>query len=809
MLDVVFHELRLATRGWARYPGFAAVAVLVLALGVGSAVAIFSIFHTVLLQPLPYPEPDRLVSIWETNPERGWTRAQVAGANFLDWREGATSFVDMAAHNDWLDELVLASDGEPTIALASTVTGNFFEVMGITPELGTVFDETHTWSGSAPAVVLSHGFWSQSVGADPEIIGKTLELDDAPYRVLGVMPEGFAHPFPDTEIWLPVQWEPALRESVRFRRAHGMRVVGRLRDDTSLEQARAELSAIAARLESDYPETNREMGTGAASLSEWLVGDVRLPISILMAAVGLVLLVACANVSNMLLARTVERREELEIKSALGGARSRLVLQELLSSLVLAAAGGGIGLLIGTWSIRPLLLLSPTALPRMHEVSANGTVALFAVSIAFGGALLCGSFPAWRAATLSSHVGTRGASASRRTRRLSAGLVALEVALSLPLVTGALLMARTLSHLSDVEPGFRPEGIAVASVMLPSTRYDDAAAIAQFYRVLHDELRGMAGASAAAMSSRLPFGNQRWSSDFTVDGWPAERYGVSVRHDEITPGLFRAMEVPLIEGRDFTTGDDTRSTAVVIVNEALAATYFPGESPIGKRVTFDREPDEDSTWRTIVGVVGNVRREALGLREKPSFYAPVLQDTTRRVHILVKARSGQDPYALVAAMRERLRAVDPALPLFDVTTLDETLEASVARERYLVTLLGVAAGVALGLASVGIFGVISYTTSRRSREISLRMALGARASTVVGLVLRSGLTPVVLGMAVGLVITAFTARAMTNLLYGVRPLDPLTFVVVAVIVLAVGVLACALPARRATRIDATAVLRSG
>ncbi len=527
-----------------------------------------------------------------------------------------------------------------------------------------------------------------------------------------------------------------------------------------------------------------------------------------MAATGLLLLIACANVANMLLARGASRRNELSIKKALGSGRRALIAEGLVESLLLAAGGGALGLVLGLAAIRPLLALSPEDLPRTSEVGVDPVVILFALGVSVASGLLFGIVPAWRGASVESGAvlsdGSRGS--SRRTSRASKLLVAAEVALTLPLVVGAGLLVRTLSHLSSVDPGFSADNVLVARVSLPATRYQEDERIGNLYRDLTESVRAIPGVEGAALSSRLPFGNQRWSSDFTADGWPSDRFGTDVRHGEITPGWFRTMGVPLVRGRDFDFDDRQGSAPVVLINRALAEKYFPGEDPIGKRVAFDRVPDAGSTWRTIVGIVGNVRREALSLEEKPSFYAPVLQDPTRVMYVVVRAE--KDPSALTALVREKLRALDPGVPLFDATSLDAVVASSVARERFLLFLLALAAAIALALASVGIFGVVYYSTTRRVREIGIRVALGARSASVVALVMVSGMGPVLVGLAVGVVTAALSTRALSRFLFEVEPLDPLTFAVVVLVVLVTALLACAVPARWATRVEAASALRA-
>jgi putative ABC transport system permease protein len=807
-MDLLRHDLRHALRGFLRRPGFAAVAIGALALGIGANVAIFSVFHAVVLRPLPFDQPERLLSVWEQNPERDWYQQQVAPANFLDWRERSESFAGMAAWHDFLEEATILIDGEPTVLRATEVTGNFFTVLGVAPVLGPGFDETHTWAAGGRAAVLSHGLWTRLFGGDERVVGRDLELDGEPYRVAGVMPAGFDYPFRDAELWLNVGWDPAARQEVGFRRAHFVRVVGRLADGVTAAEAEAELAAIARRLEGEYPETNVAMGTGVTLLREWIVGDTRRPLRILMAAVGFVLLIACANVANMLLARANRRRHEMAVRYAIGGSRGRLVLQGLTEGLVLSGAGGLLGLALGAAAIGPFLDLAPDGLPRLGEVSVDGAVVLFSLGVALLTGLLFGLLPAWRGASV--HPAESGSSGSPgpRAARTSRLLVVAEVALALPLLIGAGLVVRSLWNASHVEPGFDAGGVLVARVAPPTTRYQDPERVTALYREVLEAARGLPGVESAALSSRLPFGEQRWSSDFTADGWPAERYGIGVRHDEVSPGLFRTLGVPLLEGRDFDQRDRLEAPGTVIVNRALAERYFPGESPIGRRIAFDRVASEDSYWRTVVGVVGNVRRESLTLDEEPSVYAPVFQDPAGAVYLQARARSGGDPAALLESLRARVREIDPALPLFDVTTLEETTASSLARERFLLTLLTTFAGVALLLTAIGVFGVTHYATTRRVREIGVRLAVGAQLRSVTGMVLRHGLAPVLAGIAIGLGLSALLVRAAAGYLFEVGALDPATYAAAAAALLLAGLVACLPPARWARRVDVVSALRS-
>lgn len=809
-MDRILHDLRIAARGLKRRPAFTAIAVLAMALGVGANVAIFSVFHAVLLRPLPFDEPERLVTLWEKNSERGWYKAEAAPANYLDWKEQSRSFEAMAGYDDWLDELTLLAEGEPTVVRASRVTGSFFEVLGVRPIEGRVFDETHTWEGSEPVAVLSHGLWMRQFGRERSIVGRTLTLDDVSYRVVGVMPESFRYPFRDADLWLPMSWKPESRSEVFFRRAHSMYVVGRLRKGVSLDEAAAEIAAIAARLEIQYPETNRLMESGATGLQEWIVGDTRRPLQILMAAVLFVFLIACINVANMMLARDAGRTEEMRIRRALGGSRGRLLLLGLADGLLLGVASGALGVLLGVSIIRPLLALSPEELPRVDEVGADAAVVAFAFGVSLLGALLVALLSAWRLSASERieglALGPRNASPSRSSRRATALLVALEVALSLPLVVGAGLMIRTLWGLTRVEPGFDPDNVLVARVSVPLIRYDTEGEWASFVRGFVESAAAIPGVESAGASRGLPFSQVGWTSDFTTEGWPSDRFGIDVRHDEATPALFRTMRVPLVRGRAVEWSDGADAPRVVIVNQALADKYFPGEDPIGKRIVFDRVPEPDSRWREIVGVVGNVRDETLALDEAPTIYSPTLQEDSLALHLLV--RSDMNPDALSDLVRSRLRAVDPALPLYDVTTLEDLVSSSVARERFLLALLAASALVALVLATVGIGGVVSQSTARRVREIGIRMALGAETRSVVALVVREGMRPVLGGIAAGTAAAGVLARAMSGLLFEVEPLDPYTFLGVAALMTGAALLACFLPARSAAGVDASRTLRS-
>jgi putative ABC transport system permease protein len=805
----MLQDVRYAVRVLLKTPAFAAAAVITVAIGVGANTAIFSLVNAVILRPLPFEEPDRLLAIWEQNPERGWYKAQVAAANYLDWQAQSEAFADMAAHNDWLIQMALTGDGDPEMVFANEVTGNFFSVLGVQPLLGRSFRPQETWVTERPVVILSHDFWIRRFGGDPAVVGTDLVLDGAAKEVAGVMPSSFTYPFPDADMWVPVAWDPSRREQVSFRRAHGMGVIGRLRQGVTLEAAEAEMATIAARLERQHPETNEYMGNGVTPLHEWVVGDTRQPLLLLLSAVGFVLLIACANVANMLLARSTARAHEMAVRNALGASRRRLVRQGLTESLAISAIGGTLGFVLAIWATDALVALSPANLPRVHEVEIDTTLALFSFAVTLLAGLVFGAAPALRSARPDVRRGLtqegRGNPDLGSRSRAVGLLVVAEVALALPLVAGAGLMARTLVQMHDVDPGFDASSTLAVGISLPAGRYAEGAQVVGFYSQLLGSVRDLPGVVAAATSSRLPFAEQRWTSDFTAEDWPPGRFGINVRHDEISPGLFQTLRVPLIRGRSFTRADDREGPLVAVINRALAERYFPDRDPVGVRICFDREPDESSNWFTIVGIVDNVRRVSLAADEEPSIYAAISQDWTRNVRLLVRA-SGE-PEVLIAAVRRAVHALDPDLPLFGLTTLDQLVSESVAQERFLFLLLSVFAGVALLLSAVGVYGVVTYAVSRRTAEIGVRIALGARRADVLRTVVAQGMLPVIVGIAIGLPGALLAARLMARFLFEVAATDPLTFVTVCALLLAVGLVACYAPARRATKVDPVIALR--
>jgi putative ABC transport system permease protein len=805
-MDSILQDLRFALRTLRSAPGFAAAAVIVLAVGIGANTAMFSVIDAVLLKPLPFREPGQLMALFETNPERGWVRAQVAAANYLDWRERSDTFVDIAAHNDWLVERARVVEGEAAVVRVNEVTGNFFDVLGADLILGTGFTAADDFQGGEPKIVLSHSYWQQT-GADPQIVGTTMELDAVAHTVVGVAGPEMQFPFASADGWVPVRWHPDARAAVSFRRAHGMRAIGRVAVGATPAMAIAELESIAGQLEAEYPETNVAMGNGAVSLFEWVVGDTRTQLGMLFLAVGFVLLIACANVASMQLARATDRRAEMALRGALGARRLRLVRQTLIESLVLAFAGAAAGLALALVGVRALTALLPADFPRAASVELSGRTLAFTLAAAVVTGIVFGLAPALRGtrAAPGLDLGSARGTADRGTRRLAGVLVAAEIALVLPVAISATLMVRTLDHMGRVDPGFDTEATTVFGISLPRTRYIDGDTRAVFFDALLTTLRQRPEIDGAAVSTRLPFGNQRWSSDFRAESWGPDEYGVGVRHDEISRELFSTMQVQIREGRDSDRAE-LDETPVVIVNRALADLYFPDKSIIGERLCFDRLADDCRFWYTVVGVVDNVRRESLTVDEKPSIYGSLLQNGSSSGFLLVRSElPTEDVVALVSGV---VREFDNALPFHTVTTMGAMVRESIGRERLLLGLLGAFALMATVLAAFGVYSVVAYSTAGRTREIGVRISLGARRADIMRTVLSRGMAPVLLGAIVGLGVTVVGAGVLSGFVFGVTVRDPLTYVTVAGLLAAIAVAACVVPGRRAVRVDPVDALRA-
>lgn len=810
-LEELAADARYALRTLRRAPVLAAAAILTLALGIGANTTIFSAVNAVVLQPLPFAQPDRLVMLWEENPEKGWYQQVCAPANVLDWQEQVKAFQDITMFMDGAGVSTLTGEGAPRVLKTSDVTGNFFDVLGVRAQLGRTLQPNETWSadGVARTAVISDRFWRAQFGADPRAVGRTIRVDGQQLQIVGVAPSGFSFPVEGIDIWLPRAWKPDIRAKDFFRRAHFMRAVARLAPGASLETADAQLQAVAGRLKQQYPATNKYMGAGLTPLHRFLVGDTRLPLLVLLAAVGLLLLIACANVGNLLLVRAVGREREAALRLTLGAGRRRLAKQALTESLVLSVLGGVAGIALGVVGTRVLEALQPPGMLRVSHFAVDWTVLGYVLIIVAGSGLLFGTAPAlWngrRSPAESLKQGGRGGD-TRRMRRWTELLVVGEVALAVVLTLGAGLLVRSFRQLTQVDPGFDSHGVLATQIVLSGPKYDSASQARVFFDQLVGRVASLPGVLGAAATSNVPLQGTGYTSDFVVAGRPAGEYYPEITHRMVTPAYFSVMRVKLLRGRAFTAEDRQGTLPVVIVNEEVEKKYFPGQDPVGQRMTFDKVPNDKSEWLTIVGVVRGERQQALAAEPLIEAYVPYTQETPGAMSVL--ARVSGDPTALGPAIRRIVAELDSDLPITKMASVDEIRARSLSRERFLMTMLVVFAGVGLLLAVIGVYGVLGQVARRRTREMGIRIALGSPVGSVRWLVVRQGLTLVASGLAIGITVAVVATRGLTALLYHVAPADPVTFVVVPIVLAVTGVAAAWIPAVQASRADPAVALRA-
>ncbi len=804
-LDAVLRDLRVALRTLARSPGYALVAIATLAIGIGANAIMFSVVDAVLLRPLPYASPGRLVEITETNSLRGWTHASVAPANFADWQRmntvfaGIAAFVGTNAKGAGTLDVFLTGDGEPRRLKGLSVSGNLFEVLGARPLLGRTFTDDETFEGKGRVAVLSYGLWQSVFGGDPNVVGRTVSLTGRAHNIVGVMPREFFFPSHDVQIYLSAS-VPA-KFFAETRRPHMLQVVARLHDGVSLEQARDQMTAVASRLEQMYPDTNTKMGVRLENFHGSLAADSRPVLLLLFAAVGFLFLIVCVNVANLQLGRAASRTREMNIRRALGAGRLALCRQLLIESLVLSIAGGALGLLLAAAARAALLAWAPNALPLYAELRVSGWVVAFTVALSLFAPMLFGMAPA----ILSSRVeGLRdhGSTEARSRRSVRDLLVTAEIALSVVLVVGAGLLIRSLIQLGRVDPGFQQESVVTFNLLLPAVRYPEDQQQVRAIQDIEERLRGVPQVAAVGAISKLALRGSYWTGDATIEGRSqAER---ELRHKTITPDYFRAMGTRLLGGR-FLDRSDGPKGQVTLVNEALARSYFGGQNPVGKRMKFGRPQDADP-WMTIVGVVANQKQDSLAAADDPEVYVPLTQEASAEMTFVL--RTAGDPASVVAASRRAVQGFDKDLAVTDVISLRDLVRASVGGERLRTWLLASFAGVALLLAVIGVYGVLSYSVAQRFREIGIRAVLGANPSRLFGMILQQGMQPVLIGSAVGLVSAVAVTRLMRSLLFGVQPADPLTYVGTVLVLAVVAVAACSVPAWKAIRVDPAITLRA-
>ena len=792
-------DLRLALRLALKHPGFAATVILVLALGIGANTAIFSTLDAVLLRPLAFRDPGGLVMIWEDASHVGFPKNTPAPANFLDWRSQNRSFAGMAALR--YHSANLTGDGPPEGLRGVRTMPDLFPLLGVTPLHGRYLTEQDEKSGDR-VLVISYRLWQRRFGGDPNIVGRSLRLNDEDWQVIGVMPRAFQFPSRRIDYWRPSGFTP---QDWSRRGSHYLEVVGRLKPGVTPEQAQAEMTGIARRLQTQYPDTNRQLGVTLESMKDRIVGRSGLQLLVLMAAAGCVLLIACANVANLLLARAAVRSREMAVRAALGAGAGRLARQALVESLVLAAAGLLLALPLAGASLRVIAALVPDLLIGVVEPRLDARVLLFAAGIALVTGLLFGVVPAWQASRAGLAAGLRDggrAGASRRTRALRAVLVTGEVALASALLIGAGLLLQTLRNLNAVDLGFDPARVLTLQTRLPQPRYADFARRQRYFEQVLDRVAALPGVQSAGFTTTLPFLQRGNSTSFAIEG--REPISTDALYRVVTADYLRTIGVRLREGRLYNRDDRATTAPGLVINTTLARTFFPNEGALGKRIRVD----DDRAPRTVIGVVEDVLERGLEQTAKPGFYTLADQDPQGWVPADLAVKTAGDPEALANAVRDIVWSVDKDQPVALIQTLDRIVAAELADRRQQIRLLGGFALLALVLAGVGIYGVLAYAVSAQVRDIGVRMALGARPGDVTAMVVRDGLLLALAGLALGALAALALGRWMRSLLYEVKPADPATFAAVGVVLLAVSLAACYLPARRAARVDPLDALRA-
>jgi predicted permease len=821
-MNTILFDLRYSLRTLLKTPTFTVAAVLSLAIGIGATAAVFSIANALLLRPLPYQDPDRLVILWNRSPGLGITEDWFSTAQYFDVKAGHRGLEQVAIAIG--GNYNLTGKGEPERVGTIRVSSNLLPMLGMRAEIGRLFvaDEDHT--GHNPTALLSYGTWTRRYGSDPGIVGKTITLNGKPYEVVGVMPRSFALPrevmptlggAEEAEVLLPL---PLPADAAQNRDHEDYNIVGRLRPGVSLKQAQAEMDTITARLRLDHPKEyppNGGLTFGIVPLMEQVVGDVRRTLYLLLAAVGCVLLIACANVANLQLSRTVARQKEIAVRSALGASRLRITRQLLTESLLLALGGGALGLLLAYVSVHFIRVLGPQSVPRIGDVGIDGTALLFTFTISVVSAVLFGMAPAGRAS------GIDVQNTLQDTSRTSAGvgavwgrghslrhlLVVAELALCTMLLIGSGLLVRSFLRARDVPPGFNPRHVLTMELTMSGPKYKEDQAIWAAYHEMWQRLERLPGVTAAGSVTSLPLSQMYAWGPITVEGRvppPGEKF-INADTRMVSGDYFQAMEIPLIEGRFFTDHDVPANPGVAIVDDYMAQQLWPGQDAVGKRFHIGGIDDTNAPWITIVGVVGRVKQYTLDSGSRIAFYLPQTQFAVRAMNVVV--RSTTDPAALSGAVKQQLHELDPDLPLYNVITMEQRVHLSLARRRFAMLLLAGFACISLALAAIGIYGVLAYLVSQGTREIGIRMALGATRTAILRLVLLNGLALALTGVVMGVAAALLLTRLMQSLLFGVTAGDPLTFCAVPLLLLLIALLATSIPARRAAQVDPAECLR--
>jgi putative ABC transport system permease protein len=806
VLGDLLHDLRYAARTQLKNPAFTIVAVIALALGIGANTAIFSVVNTVLLRPLPYKNPDRLMMVWEEASKHGYPRDTPTAANFVDWRDQNQVFEGMAAMLE--ASFNLTGTGDPERLEGNRVSAALFPLLGVEPQIGRVFTAAEDQPGSQRVVLLSYGLWQRRFGGDPGIVGKSLTLNGDSYTAVGVMPARFHFPTINDQVWVPIAFSP---EEAGNRNVHYLRVLARLKPGVTMSQAQTEMSTIATRLQQQYPQTNTDVGAVVTSLQEQLVGDIRPALLILLGAVALVLLIACANVANLLLARAAVRQKEIAVRVALGARRWRLIRQFLTESVLLSTLGGIVGLAIAYGGLFLLKAFIPENISQAREISIDFKVLGFTLLVSLATGVIFGLAPAIQAVRFNQietlKEGGRDAATGGSGKRLRSLLVTAEVAISLVLLIGAGLLLNSFLRLRNVDPGFRIDNLLTMKIVLPEPKYEEAARRSQFYTDLVQRVEGLAGVRSAAVTTSLPLYSQGKSTSIGIEGRPAPPPGQEpiIVTRVISPEYFDTMGIPLLQGRQFTEQDTATSPNVVVISETMARRYWPNEDPIGKRIATGRirKPED---WIQVIGVVKDVRQFKLTIDPKPQMYLSHKQAEFFFPEDLV-VRTDVDPTSMAATVRNAVWQIDKDQPVSNIQTMEEILADSIARQRFSMLLLAIFAAVALVLAAVGIYGVMSYSVAQRTHEIGIRMALGAQTGSVLKLAVGYGMKLVGIGIVIGLIAAFALTRVMSTLLFGVTATDPATFTLISLLLICVAAIASYVPARRATKVDPMIALR--
>jgi predicted permease len=801
MLETLWQDLRFGLRMLLKQPAFTLIAVLTLALGIGANTAIFSFVNGVLLRPLPFPEPERLVALSEENPQRGGYVGVASPRNLEDWERQSQTIAQFGAWRDW--RFQSSTPEGPALLTSAIASPGLFSVLGVRPVVGRIFQPDENQRGRDRVVMLSHGYWRSQFGGDEKIAGRSIVLDNESFTIVGVLPPELEEAgMGRYKIWAPLSVDP---DQLLGRHARNRLVIARLKPGVKIQAAQAEMRAIAERLARQYPKENAGWTVGVVSLLDRQVGEIRRAMLVFLAAVGLLLLIACANVANLLLARGAGRRKEFAVRAAVGAGRMRLLRQSLVESLLLALVGGAAGVCLSFWLIDLFLALSPNLIPRAGQVKVDGAMLVFTFLLSVVTGVLFGLGPGLQASrtnlveALKDDVGRTLPGFGLRMRET---LVVVQIALTLVLLAGAALLGQTFFRLIRVQPGFNPENLLTVQ-LFPPAKYDTSEQLVGFFERVTEEFKSIPGVRSVSATSAGPqFGGYE-PVELLAEGKPAPPVGETpqARFYNIGPDYFRTLQVPLLRGREFTVSDRAGARSVAVVNETLAKRFWPGEDPVGKRISSVRSKQEFE----IVGMVGDVRRYGLGAQIEPEIYWPYMQQPRGASYFAFRTETG--PASVIAAVRERVARIDPAVVVVNVSTMDQLVSTALKRPRFNVFLLGIFAGAALLLACVGLYGLMSYTVAQNTREFGIRIALGAHNRDILKLVVGRGLVMALLGITLGLAASFVLTRFLAGLLYGVNAADPLTFAGAAVIMTVVVLLACWIPARRATKVDPIVALR--